>query len=71
MNKEIYEGLQGIINEMISIRQKVSEELSRRVKDYNMDNQERVHIKLQQQNNTEKIAYYARIKVELKRIYEK
>ena len=70
MKKEIFEGLCGIINEMTTIRQKAQEDLVKRSKDYNLDNEERLHLRLQMRTNLEKISYYTRIKVDLRRVYE-
>ena len=70
MKKETFEGLCSIVNEMTAIRQKCQESLSKKVKDYNLLPEDLVHIKLQMKMNMDKIAYYSRIKVDLRRVYE-
>ena len=71
MKKDTFEGLCSIVNEMISIRQKCQESLSKKVKDYEMLPEDLVHIKLQMRTNIDKISYYTRIKVDLRRVYER
>ena len=71
MKIDTFEGLCSIVNEMISIRQKCQESLSKKVKDYEMLPEDLVHIKLQMRTNIDKISYYTRIKVDLRRVYER
>ena len=70
MKKEVFEGLCSIVNEMTGIRQKCQESLSKKVKDYNLLPEDLVHIKLQMKANMDKISYYSRIKIDLRRVYE-
>lgn len=70
MNKETFEGLCGIINEMTSIRQKAQEGLVEKSKDYELDNDDRLHLRLQIRTNLDKINSYTRLKVDLRRVYE-
>lgn len=71
MKKETFEGLCSIVNEMTAIRQKCQESLSKKIKDYELPDFERTHLKLQMKMNIDKISDYARIKVELRRVYER
>ena len=70
MDKETFEGLCSIINEMTAVRQKVQDELERRVKNYELPPKEITNVKMQMENNLDKITHYMRMKVDLRRAYE-
>ena len=70
MNQETFEGLCSIVNEMTAVRQKVQDELGRRMKNYELPPEDITHIHLQMRNNLERINYYTRLKVDLRKCYE-
>ena len=69
LKKEVFDGLCGIINEMTSIRQKAQEELVKRSDGVSYDGL--AHLNLQMKSNLDKISSYSRLKVEVRRLYER
>ena len=71
MNQETFEGLCSIVNEMTAVRQKVQDELGRRMKNYELPPEDITHIHLQMRNNLERINYYSKIKRDLRVVYDR
>jgi len=71
MKKDTFEGLCSIVNEMTAVRQKVQDELGRRMKNYELPPEDITHIHLQMRNNLERINYYSKIKRDLRVVYDR
>ena len=71
MKKDTFEGLRSIVNEMTAVRQKVQDELGRRMKNYELPPEDITHIHLQMRNNLERINYYSKIKRDLRVVYDR